>query len=642
MRKLFVILLLITNVCSAQTHIVDSLKKQIQQTDNDSIKIDLYNKLAWKYIFSDKEKAIETLAEVEKIASKKGQEYGYNSYLNVKGVYYDVNGMSDSAKVMFEESLQFSIDNNFLDHHEHSLNNLGMYSWNKGNYQGALDYYFQSLKLGEADQKGDSQKLLDANYNNIGLIYQDMELYDKAIPYHEKALKIRIKKNFAQGMAASYNNLGICFTKAKKYKQAEKSLKKGMLKAKETNDQIVYFEIIEALAELYSLEDRNQEALALYGESYNRPESVSFNANDKVNTLSGLARLHLAQKQYAKAIEFGEECIAEINRDTTINFLEIDIYKTLAQAYFVTGNVKKGNFYNEKFYTNTSDKFNASTAEALQELETKYDTQKKELALQKSRAKVKQKNVVIFSSLGLAFLLGLIGYLVYKQQRIRNEQLVKENELKQALIKIENQNNLQEQRLAISKELHDNIGSQLTFIISSLDNLKQFDVEHEPIFDKIDTIGGFTRDTITDLRDTIWAMNKEDITFADLKERTIRFIERANTSLNTIDFQFLYPKESDEVALNSKLGIDVYRIIQEAVNNAVKHAQASKIGVVFEQHVNQIEVSISDNGIGFDPNKLSDGHGLMSMKRRADVIDASFEISQLDPGSKLSLKFELS
>ena len=230
---------------------------------------------------------------------------------------------------------------------------------------------------------------------------------------------------------------------------------------------------------------------------------------------------------------------------------------------------------------------------------------------------------------------------MYKQQRLKNEQIIKENELRQALIKIENQNNLQEQRLAISKDLHDNIGSQLTFIISSLDNLKYFEFTKDKLYSKFDSIGTFTRSTITDLRDTIWAMNKEVITFEDLKSRTTNFIEAAKTSLLGITFEFNYPEDTSEVTLNSLQGIDVYRIIQEAVNNAVKHANANKIAVDFLLIKNTLEVSITDNGKGFDKELIEAGNGLNSMKKRAQEINADFSIEPLNQGTKVKLKFNL-
>ncbi len=636
MRRLLLLFLLSSSICSAQKHVADSLKLLIKNEKNDSIKIDLYNKLAWLYIFNDKEQARKTINEVEQVASKKGQEYGYNSFLNVKGVFYDVNGLSDSAKIMFERSLEFSRKNNFRIHEEHTLNNLGMFSWNKGKFKEALDYYFESLKLSEGE-KGAS-KSDDGTYNNIGLIYQDMELYEKAIPYHNKALKLRKEKENMRGQATSYNNLGICYTNLKKYKEAERVLLKGKRIAESGRDKLLYYELVEALARLYASRDKIDQAIELYEESYQRPSSVPFNPNRKVSTLSGLAEMYLSKKKYSKVIDYGEQCLAIVKKDSSTDFLEVGIYNTLAQAYFATGDIEKGNFYNLRFYDKTSSKFKESTAEALQELETKYETQKKELALQKSQAKIKQKNMLIASSFGLAILLGLIGYLVYKQQRTRNEQIVKENQLRQALIKIENQNNLQEQRLAISKELHDNIGSQLTFIISSLDNLKQFDIEHQPMFDKIDTIGGFTRDTINDLRDTIWAMNKEEITVQDLKDRVTRFIDQAKASIQGVQFKFYYPEDAD-ISMNSKLGIDVYRVIQEALNNAVKHANATEIQVAVSYLDDMLEVAIEDNGKGFDQEKVTDGYGIAGMRRRAEALQGTLDIVQLQPGLKVQLRF---
>jgi signal transduction histidine kinase len=239
-------------------------------------------------------------------------------------------------------------------------------------------------------------------------------------------------------------------------------------------------------------------------------------------------------------------------------------------------------------------------------------------------------------------LLAVIGFLVYKQLSLKNKQLIHENELKNALVQIENQNNLQEQRLAISKNLHDNIGSQLTFIISSLDNLKYFEFTKEKLYDKFDTITSFTRSTITDLRDSIWAMNKEEITFEDLKSRTTNFIEAAKTSLLGITFEFTYPENSENITFNSLQGIDVYRIIQEAVNNAVKHAKATKISVFFEVVNNTIEITIIDNGIGFDDGNIEAGNGLASMQKRAEEIKAIYRIESQIPGTKIKLLLPLS
>lgn len=133
--------------------------------------------------------------------------------------------------------------------------------------------------------------------------------------------------------------------------------------------------------------------------------------------------------------------------------------------------------------------------------------------------------------LGLvAILLSVLGYLLYNQQKLKNRQLQKESELKEALARIETQNKLQDQRLKISRDLHDNIGAQLTFIISSIENLQYgFEIKNEKLTKKLQDISAFTKETIYELRDTIWAMNKSEISLEDLQTRISNFVENANT-----------------------------------------------------------------------------------------------------------------
>lgn len=646
MIRLIIIGLFLAQTAIAQSNKTEALYQIIYSTHSDSIKVDAYNKLTWQYIFNDKEKARAYLDTTESLALKTQQKFGYNTFLNNKGIFFDVNGVSDSAKIFFEKSLQYSIANNFPIQEQNSLNNLGMYSWNKGYNTEALSYYFKAMTLAEGKLKNHPLAKTDANLNNIGLVYQDMEMYEKAIPYHQKALTIRIKKNSNQGIATSYHNLGICYKNLERYKEAQQSFEKAIGQAKLANDKQLYYRNLESLGQIFCINNDNEAALKLYLESYNRPAEIPFNASALVRTTSNIAELYLRLGQTRKAIEFANLCVAEIGKDN--DEAETSVYKILAQIYFKGGLVEKGAFYNDKFYEATTKKFSDKTANALQELETRYETQQKEIKLQTQKAelykrelKIKQKNTLIFATFGLLLLMAIVGVFIYKQLKLKNQQLVKENELRQALTKIEHQNNLHDQQLAISKDLHDNIGSQLTFIISSLDNLKYYEFTKESLYQKFDSIGNFTRETITDLRDTIWAMNKEEITFEDLKTRTTNFIESAKTSLLGIDFEFIYPEGSNEVAMNSKLGIDVYRIIQEAVNNAVKHAEPSKISVEFERLNKDFIVRISDNGIGVDIGKIKMGNGLRSMRQRAEKMSAFFEMQSSPGGTTIILKFGL-
>ena len=222
---------------------------------------------------------------------------------------------------------------------------------------------------------------------------------------------------------------------------------------------------------------------------------------------------------------------------------------------------------------------------------------------------------------------------------MKNIQLQKENELKDALLKIETQNKLQDQRLRISRDLHDNIGAQLTFVISSIDNLKFAYATQEPIMqEKLSLISNFTRETISELRDTIWAMNKDNINIEDLKTRISNFIDNAKLSSNGIEFSFTYNQETlADTVFSSEEGMNIYRIIQEAINNAIKHAEASRISVEVKENDMNIILSIGDNGKGFKPQEIEEGNDLRSMNKRANELKAALQISALNPGTLIQL-----
>ena len=646
MRSRFLTLALFCFVFSfSQQAKIDSLYQIIKTTKNDSTKVAVYNQLVWKYLFSDKNKAKELIDISEKVALGSNEKFGYNSLLGIKGIYYDINGNSDSARYFFNKSLEYSRKNNFIIHEEHTLNNLGMFHWNKGENEKALTYFFNSIKVHQKNPKA-TERGLASNYSNIGLIYQEMDLFEKAISYHLKALKIRIENKDQQGQIVSYNNLGVCYNNQNDYEKAKESFQHGLELAKKIDLKHEYYNSIKGLADTAFYQGNYNEALQLNLESLNRPEEVPLNAKAKVHLYSSLAQVYVKLKKPNEAIKYGELGLKELENDSSDEEYDVEIYKPLAEAYYMIGNIEKGEFYNTKFYNETIEKFKASSAKSLNELEVKYETAEKEKALAQEKIKVaerelriKNKNNLLLVSLFIILIIVLISWLFLSRQKFKNKQLQKEKELSEALLKIETNNRLQEQRLAISRDLHDNIGSQLTFIISSIDSLKMFMTNTEDkVEKKLTSISQFTRETIQELRDTIWAMNKEEISVEDLKMRISNFIEQAQASLNGINFDFKY-NVSDSFTFNSKEGINIYRIIQEAVNNAIKHSNASQITVSLTQTKNNFDIKIEDNGKGFDANLAQNGNGLRTMRNRAEELNAIINFNSNNEGSSVVLNF---
>lgn len=273
---------------------------------------------------------------------------------------------------------------------------------------------------------------------------------------------------------------------------------------------------------------------------------------------------------------------------------------------------------------------NKESNSKIAELEVKFETNEKEKLLLKKEIEVKNARNKLIAVSSIALFIGLLGWLIYRQQKLKNKQQEQEFELKTAIAAIETQNQLQEQRLSISRDLHDNIGAQLTFVISSVDNLKFGNqITDSRVTNQLTKISDFTKSTIIELRDTIWAMNTNEFTFEDLRSRIFNFIEKAKSAKEDIQFKFLVDDSLNTVKFSSIVGINLYRTIQEAVNNAVKYAEATEIEVIISNQNDQIKIEIQDNGKGFDVETIDFGNGLHNMKKRIEEVGGAITINSL-------------
>ena len=156
---------------------------------------------------------------------------------------------------------------------------------------------------------------------------------------------------------------------------------------------------------------------------------------------------------------------------------------------------------------------------------------------------------------------------------------------------------------------------------------------------KLENISKFASSTIYELRDTIWAMNKSEITFEDLQIRISNYIDKAHLSDDKIEFSF---KVDDNVDASKKFssveGMNIHRIIQEAINNSLKHANATEIKVRVSEQNDKLKFMVSDNGNGFDINTAEKGNGLLNMQKRVQEIGGELTIaSNVNKGTQIMI-----
>lgn len=590
----------------------------------------------------DPQKALLILQIALDVAQKNKQKSIVALSKNNLGIVYRDLGQFQKAKALSEEGLADARDELAL---ASAYNNIGASNRSLGNYEEALIAYLKALDIYEKENAVIEQATVT---NNIGMVYSYLGMNSKAIENHLKAITIFEKKNDQKGMSDAYNNIAILYANDGELDKAlnyfknslaiEISLKsqKGIAESVNNVGAVFYYmqEIDSAMA--YFNQSASIEKtignLAGVGASYNNMAQILLE-NDRVDD----AKIYIDS-----AYHYANISKAAVDIETALN---------MYSQYYEAKNDTKTALYYFKNYANLKDSLlNIETNSKVAKLEIEYQTEKKEKEILSQRADLAEKeldlskkNSYIVGLLGLAVVLTLIGPLLYNQQKLKNHQLQKENQLKDALIKIETQNRLQEQRLRISRDLHDNIGAQLTFIISSLDNLKYGFQLPDKLSAKLRFISEFTTTTIYELRDTIWAMNKNEVSLEDLQIRISNFVEQANTTSENVSFSF----ESDDglntgIKFSSVDGMNIYRIIQEAMNNALKYANAQHIDIKIESDSQLLKISISDDGKGFDSETVRMGNGINNMNKRANDIGAEISIESIkNKGTKVNIVLPL-
>lgn len=612
--------------------IADSIYNLAAKEANDSLEIEYLHKTFFKYCYA-KPKIARALSQRSiDLSNALDNEYLLTrSYLR-HGIYYDIIGKQDSALVSYQKAFDVAESVDDLQAMASVYNNRGLIHWDREDHEKALDNYLKSLKIFKDLKQPRGQA---NNLNNIGLILLDLDRIDESTDYHKQSLELRKKIKDSYGIGASYSNLSKNYGLSKRLDSSLFFSHKAIKIKTAINDIRGLAIAYNNLGGDYNKLKVNDSAI-FYLKKADSVYQILKSKRLRATNANSLGYVYNRNKKPREAIAIFN--IAKQNLDSTeFNALYRSTYG-MANSYYTLGNyMESSDLYRQAIVYKDSIIAQNETLKT-QEIYEKYQSAEKQKQILIQRAELAEKEVIIqkrnyqiYGALGLALILGLIGYLFYSQQKIKNRQLQKEAVLKDALIKIETQNRLQEQRLRISRDLHDNIGAQLTFIISSIDNLKYGFELPSKLETKLSTISDFTSDTISELRDTIWAMNKDEISFEDLEVRITNFIEKAKLYDANISFQFKIDESLDKsLTMSSFKGMNIHRVIQEAVHNSLKHSKASEIFVNISKEINNLKIEISDNGIGFDEDTIELGSGLNNIHKRIADIGGEVRVESIE------------
>lgn len=532
---------------------------------------------------------------------------------------------------VYLKNLQNAIKINYKLGEGESYSNLALINYYQGKFEKDLDY---SLKAISVYEKMNAKDKLALEYGELGFRMKKRNI-KKALYYMQKAKLIAEENNFQKPLLSIYNNYGVLKEMQNQNDSALLFYNKGLVLKQKINDSVGLPYSMNNIAGILVKQKKYDEAKANYDEAL----KIRIALKDEIGIAENynyLGDLFSSQKKYSVALFYYKLTLEKSKKYHYLDLVQ-NSYKMLSQNYEAL-NDKEAALQNFKQYVVYKDSLlNKETNSKVAELEVKFDTNEKEKLLLKKEIEVKNSRNKLVGVSVLALFIGLFGFLIYRQQKLKNRQQEQEFALQSAIKEIESQNSLHEQRLSISRDLHDNIGAQLTFVISSVDNLKLAGkITDSKINNQLNRISEFTKATILELRDTIWAMNTDAFSFEDLRSRMFNFIEKAQSSTSNLNIIFVINESLMKYKISSLAGITIYRIIQESINNAIKHSSASNITIDIDELQNDIRVEIKDDGKGFAVNEIEYGNGILNMQKRVEDVNGEISIdSILKSGTKI-------
>ncbi|CAN5746684.1 ATP-binding protein [soil metagenome] len=628
-RILIPLLFFITSYnCVAQNmSAVESLQKQLKEAKADSTIIILKCKLAFEIVEADRDKAKAYVTEAEKLISKTGYQKGKMMAVYAKGMIYDYEAKFDSSIASFERSIQIAKEINEITWEAEGYISIGLEYIHQSKFDKAIEYYNKAETL--ADQINNPSLLAKAYRKKANLAMQSQQ-NPQGIEYIKKAIAVYEQLKDSAALGESFGSLGWAYKVEKKYDSTIFYLNKAIVvfKAKRyiTFVPVAYTEIGKAFYE----QAKYKEAITNYKEAAAIYDTVNYEPHqDALYIDFGDAYLKLGQYGDAESnYQKGWEMALKAKDLETQSDALYGLYNTKKALKDYAGGMR----YFEQYDSVRNVLLENEQLAIVAEVQEKYESAKKEKQIQEQQFEIKQRNYWIIGIGGLLLLGGLLGYSNYRRSQLKQQAQLQTEIMKQqdlatkAVIEAE-----ERERKRIAGELHDGVGQMMSAAKMNLSaiksNLAFTSNDQENNFDKVVSL---IDESCQEVRTVSHNMMPNALLKAGLAAAVREFIDKIDEHVIKIN---LYTEGLNQ-RIDGNAETVLYRVVQECVNNVIKHASANILDISLIKDIDGISATIEDNGKGFDTLDTAkfEGIGLKNIKSRIDFLKGSIEWNSA-PGS---------
>lgn len=540
------------------------------------------------------------------------------------GEYYGNKNHIDSSFFHFYNAseIYFSIKDSLYT--AKSLLNLAISLKNAGDILGSEDMIISALQLTNSKKRKHTYTI-GSIYNHLGITSRNLEQYDDAIKYHNEAIYYREKASQEEEVFQSLNNIGYVHLEDKAYDKALAYFKQVIDNTKNKGYVKVHAVALDNYA--YTQFKKDPKSF-MHLDLFIR----SLELNIRHNYKNGIVTNYHHLAEYYKFLGQPKAALDFTLKGLTLAKENVLIEDQLLLLKLATelSNPKISNRYYQTYIRINDSIAKVQQTQRNQFTKIRFESEKKEkeIALlnlenytKAQKIKTQKRNTFIFFVLSILLLSALVFAVLYLKQRQRTQ--------KKTLL-IEKLRERERERVAFSKTLHDDLGNQLYLIMSALDilNEKYPNKEIETIVDDIEV----AYQKIRKISQQLSGLDFSKISFEKYVDGLLKSIQNEDTL--TIELyglnEVLWETISDEIR------VEFYRILQEALVNIKKHANASMVVIQFKNLEPNIELIIKDNGSGFKKNHTK-GIGLINIESRVKDLEGTFTIENNSNGVTLTI-----
>jgi two-component system, NarL family, sensor kinase len=532
-----------------------------------------------------------------------------------------------------QEAIAFAQKNKNKKYESSYRISYGMSLYFKGMMDRTLQEYLAALKLAE---EINDKKLMSRVMHEMGVFYNKNGMRDKGIKTIEQSVEYARTINDTDGVARSLNSLGALYEQNNELDKAlicyKESLEKYTLLKSDLGSSYSYSNI--GLVYLYKSDFINAK----------QNLEASLNLRLKLNDVNAiamsyidLAELYKAQQNYSLAIEQANLCINYAEKVSYKDIIQYS-YNLIAQCYAALKQYDKAYEYKQLHQNLKDSLFNLKKSEQIADMQTKYDTDKKEQQIKIQALEITKRNTYLVVSILIFLALLVVLYLMYNRYKLNQanklqSEIIKQQDLaSRAIIEAE-----ENERKRIAGDLHDGIGQLFSAVKMNLsgltDRITMQDEDTKLLYDK--TIA-MVDESCSEVRSISHNMMPNVLLKYGLATAIRDFISKIDSRKLKVFLEL----EGINVSLDSSVETVLYRVIQESVNNVIKHSNASRLDIQINKDEDGISVSIEDNGKGFDTTKAEkfEGIGLKNIITRVQLIKGFVEWdSSPDNGTLVSI-----